>query len=179
MTVRPALLWRLSNFPSSCESLLPWRRSPVACGLPLRYVPPLDVSSFVLPSDRMRASWSLPLVVSPCELRAYYSTRRDSSDAQSHARIVGIEESIGGIDRDCGSWCAYSSWNIAVTRPEIRGSTSPRIPIIAIQDDFSGMPGSMSNGASADALTATHGGCGLWAGSVSYLNIFATMGTSD
>jgi hypothetical protein len=43
----------------------------------------------------------------------------------------------------------------AVTRPEIRGSTSPRIPIIAIQDDFCGMPGSMSNGASADALTAT------------------------
>ena len=136
VTVRPALLWRLSNFPSSCESLLPWRRSPVACGLPLRYVPPLDVSSFLLPSDRMRASWSLPLVVSPYELRAYYSTRRDSSDAQTHARIVGIEESIGGIGRDCASWCAYSSWNIAVTRPEIRGSASPRIPIIAIQDDF-------------------------------------------
>ena len=101
MTVRPALLWRLSNFPSSCVSLLPWRRSPVACGLPLRCVPPLDVSSFVLPSDRMRASWSLPLVVSPCELRAYYSTRRDSFDAQAHAR-----------QRQCSERC----WNRGVYR---------------------------------------------------------------
>jgi len=38
---------------SSCVSLLLWRRSPVACGLPLPCVPRLDVSWFVLPSDRM------------------------------------------------------------------------------------------------------------------------------
>ena len=139
MTVRPALLWRLSNFPSSCVSLLPWRRSPVACGLPLRCVPPLDVSSFVLPSDRMRASWSLPLVVShvSCvrtiahgEILPRLKLMLGRVSAQG---VVGTEESIGGVDRDCGSCCAYSSWNIAVTRPEIRGSTSPRIPIIAIR----------------------------------------------
>jgi hypothetical protein len=46
------LLRQLSNFPSSCLSLLPEQWSPVAGGLPQRYV---DVSSFV-PSDRMRAS---------------------------------------------------------------------------------------------------------------------------
>ena len=47
---RPGLLWRLSNFSSRCLSLLARRRSLVAC-----------------------ASWSLPLVVSPRELPAFYS----------------------------------------------------------------------------------------------------------
>jgi len=77
----------------------------------------------------------------------------------AHGEIL---PSIGGLDRDRnrGSCCAYSSWDIAVTRPEIRGPTSPRIPIIAIQVDFCGTPGSMSNGARADTLTQPR--CPLW-----------------